>query len=66
MEKLGEHVTNPPGYPDLIDYRCATMYTRAATTDMKEKVMSLFSKTGSTLRLITATTAFSTGIDCPA
>jgi len=49
MEKLG---TNSPGYPDLIEYCYATMYTRAATTDMKEQVMSLFSKTGGRLRLI--------------
>ena len=41
---VGEHATNPPGYPDLIDYRYTTMYTRAATTDMKERVMSVFSK----------------------
>jgi len=35
MEKLEEHATDPPGYPDLIEYCYATMYTRAATTDIK-------------------------------
>lgn len=65
MERLGEHATNPPGYPDLIEYRYVTMYTRASTLDMKERVMSLFSNIGGTLRLIIATTAFSMGIDCP-
>ena len=52
-------------YPDLIDYRYAAIYTRAATTDMKERVMSLFSKTVNTLPLIITTTVFSMGIDCP-
>ena len=65
MEKLGEHATNPPGYPDLIEYHCVTMYTRASTADVKQQVMSLFSNKGGTLRLIIATTAFSMGVDCP-
>lgn len=58
MEKLGDHATNPPGYPDLIEYRYATMYTRASTMDMKQWVMSLFFNIGGTLQLIIATTAF--------
>jgi len=65
MEKLGEHATYPPGYPNLVEYRYVTMYTRASTADMKQRVMSLFSNIGGTLRLIIATTAFSMGIDCP-
>ena len=65
MEKLGEHATNPPCYPNLVEYRYVTMYTRAATSDMKQRVMSLFSNEGGTLRLVIATTAFSMGIDCP-
>ena len=65
MEHLEEHATNPPGYPDLPEYRYATMYTRASTQQMKEKVMSLFSKMGGTLRIVIATAAFSMGVDCP-
>ena len=65
VECLGEDATNPPGYPDLPDYRYLTMFTRASTQQMKEKVMSLFSKEGGTLRLVIATAAFSMGVDCP-
>ena len=65
VEDLGENVTNPPGYPNLLEYRYLTMYTRASTAAMKQMVMSLFTKPGSTLRVVIATTAFSMGIDCP-
>lgn len=66
MEKLGRNATNPPGnrYSSLVEYRYITMYTSAATVEMKEKVMSLFSGESS-MRLIIATTAFSMGVDCP-
>ena len=64
MEKLGKNATNPPGYANLVEYRYITMYTRASTVEMKQRVMSLFSAESS-LRLIIATTAFSMGIDCP-
>ena len=65
FEHLGKIVTNPPGYPNLIEYRYLTMYTRASTAAMKQMVMSLFTKPGSNLRVVIATTAFSMGIDCP-
>ena len=64
MEKLGKNATNPPGYANLVEYRYITMYTRASTVEMKQRVMSLFSAESS-LRLIIATTSFSMGIDCP-
>ena len=65
VERLGRNKTNPAGYPNLVEYRLLSMYTRASTLQMKQTVMSLFSKTNSTLRVIIATTAFSMGIDCP-
>ena len=40
------------------------MYTRSLT-EMKEKVLCSFTKVGSRLRLVIATTAFGMGIDCP-
>ena len=43
MEKLGNDATNPPGYANLVEYRYITMYTRASTVEMKQRVMSLFS-----------------------
>lgn len=65
VEKLRENLTNPPGYPDLLQYRYVTMYTRASTGNMKELVVDLFSKPNSTLRLILTTVALSMGVDCP-
>jgi len=41
------------------------MFTRALTQHIKEKVISLFSKIGGTLRLVIATAAFSMGVHCP-
>jgi len=64
MEKLGEHATNPPGYPNQIEYHYVTMYMRVSTMDMDQRVMLLFFNIEGTLRLIIATTAFSMGIDC--
>ena len=64
MEKLGKNATNPAGYVNLVEFRYITMYTRASTVEMKQRVMSLF-LAESTLCLIIATTAFSMGIDCP-
>lgn len=65
VEYLGVNKTNPPGYPNLVEYRLLSMYTRASTPQMKQIVMSLFSRKNSTLRLIIATTTFSISIDCP-
>ena len=65
VEHLGKDKTYPPGYPNLVEYRLLSMYTRASTSLMKQTVMSLFCKMNSTLRVIIATTAFSMGIDCP-
>lgn len=65
VEHLGENKTNSPGYPNLVDYRILSMYTRASTPEMKHTVKSLFSRKDDTLCFIIATTAFSMGIDCP-
>jgi len=41
------------------------MYTRAATEDMKKKVLDSFIKPDGKLRVVIATAAFSMGVDCP-
>ena len=41
---LGDNKTEPPGYPDLLQFRYMTMYTRASTVEMKEAVLSTFTK----------------------
>ena len=65
IDKLGKDKTEPPGYPNFLEYRLVSMYTRASKTSVKELIMSLFRNTQSTLRVLIATTAFSMGIDIP-
>ena len=62
---LGKDKTVPSGYPDLLEYRLTTMYTRASTTIMKKMISSLFMERSSTLRVILATAAFGMGVDFP-
>ena len=62
---LGKEFTEPPGYPNLHQFRLIEMYTRASLPEMKEKVLSSFTIAGGQLILVIATTAFSMGIDCP-
>jgi len=62
---LGAEVTEPPGYPNVLKYRLLTMYSRASTTDMKERVIAAFCNKESVLRIVIATNAFSMGLDCP-
>lgn len=42
--KLGDGYTEPPGYPNLGQYRVIDMFTRVLTPPKKEEVVSLFSK----------------------
>ena len=63
--KLGSVFTEPPGYPDVSQFRMVEMYSRVLTTEKREQVLSSFTKPGSKLRLVIATTAFGLGIDCP-
>ena len=62
---LGKQKTTPPGFPNLLEYRLLSMYTRASTDCMKRRIMSLFSTKQSTLRIVIATAAFGMSIDIP-
>ena len=42
FQLLGTDATEPPGYPNVLKYRLLTMYSRASTNDMKERVISMF------------------------
>ena len=64
QDKLGKHITFPPGYPVLQEFRVIDMYTRASTAQMKEKVLKSFCDTKGKLRIVLATTAFGMGVDC--
>ena len=63
--KIGEGLTEPPGYPNLSGYRVIDMFTRVLTTTKKEEVMASFSERNGALRLVIATTAFGMGVDIP-
>ena len=65
VQCLGKEKTVPPGYPNLLEYRMLTMFTRASTDNMKEEIMSLFAQKETTLRVIIATAAFGMGVDIP-
>ena len=65
VKYLGKDKTVIPGFPNLLEYRLFTMYTRAADDEMKDEVMLLFNRTNSHLRIVIATAAFSMGIDIP-
>ena len=65
IEQLDKDKIEPPGYPNFLEYRLVTMFTRASTSHMKKMVLSLFRNTKSLLRVLIATTAFSMGIDMP-
>ena len=62
---LGKDKTVIQGYPNLLEYRLFTMYTRASEDEMKEKIMSMFNTKETNLRIIIATAAFSMGVDIP-
>ena len=62
IEQLDKDKTEPPGYPNFLEYRLVTMFTRASTSHMKKMVLSLFRNTKSLLQVLIATTAFSMGI----
>lgn len=65
QHKLGSAITDPPGYPNVSEYRRLEMYSRVLTTQKKEQVLSTFSGKNSVIRLVIATSAFGLGVDCP-
>ena len=60
LECLGKDKT---GFPNLLECRLFTMFTRAADNEMKEDIMLLFGTKDTHLRVVIATAAFSMGID---
>ena len=64
---LNADLTHPSAAPNLQQYRLVDLYTctSASTAEMKGKLLTAFTSTASTLRVLIATTAFGMGIDCP-
>ena len=60
--KRGQRFTEPFGYPDFHQFRLVEIFTRVATTAMKDTILQLFSRENGTLRLVVATTAFGLGL----
>ena len=63
--QLGENITEPPGLPNIIEFRLINLFTAATTPEMREMVLAEFCKTETILRLVIATSAFGLGVDCP-
>ena len=63
MNHLGKDKTAVRGYPNLLEYRLFTMYTRAAEDHIKDVIMLLFNTKDTSLRIVIATAAFSVGIN---
>ena len=63
-QKLGLGFTEPPGAPDLAQFRLVDMYTHCTHQSVKDKILSQFTMS-SPLRIVVATVACGMGIDCP-
>jgi len=62
--KVGEALTDPPGYPNVAEYRRVEMYHRILPTQQKAQILATFGRKDCKLKLIIATTAFGLGVDC--
>ena len=56
--------TDPPNAPNLVKYRLVDMYTKCTEADIKEEIITEFSKPDGKLRIVIATVAFGMGLDC--
>ena len=64
-KSLGPSITEPPGVPNILQFRLVDMFTAGSTTDMREKILAEFSQKDTKLQLIIASGAFGLGVDCP-
>ena len=62
--KLVRSITYPSGYHNIQKFRVIDMYTRASTSELKERIIAAFATPESLLRVVIATTAFGMSIDC--
>ena len=62
---MGADFTKPAAMPDLHRFRLVEMYCRCTEQELKEKIVTSFTKKDSQLRLVIATISFGMGLDCP-
>ena len=62
---LGGKFTAPMNAPNLPRFRLVDMYTRCTQNEVKEHIVTEFSKPDGKLRVVIATIAFGMGVDCP-
>lgn len=63
-QQFGVGFTEPPGSPDITQYRLVDMYTHCTHESVKESILKNFKRV-SPLRIVVATIAFGLGVDCP-
>ena len=63
--KLGEAIHEPPGSPNLPQYRLVDMYCSCIHSDTQELILKHFMDLSGNLRVVIATIAFGLGLDCP-
>jgi len=64
-KSLNEYITEPPGVASLLPFRLIDMFTAGTKSEMRQRILSVFSKKDCRLRVILATSAFGLGVDCP-
>ena len=64
-KRLRPKITEPPGVPNILQFRLVDMFTAGSTTDMRENILAEFCQKDTKLRLIIASSAFGLGVDCP-
>ena len=62
---LGEAATEPIEFPNISRFRIIDMFTACTTSDVKETIISSFTKPDGRLRIVVATIAFGMGLNCP-
>ena len=62
--KLQKTFLEPTDAPDISRFRLVDMFHRFTNTDVKSSIISSFTSSSSTLRVVICTMAFGMGIDC--
>ena len=63
-QRLGIGFTEPPGAPDIMQFRLVDMYTHCTHQSVKDSILHNFER-DSPLLVVVATIAFGLGVDCP-